>query len=302
MIELVVDDRSEVADGVVALRLRDPSGADLPAWEPGAHVDLVLEDDLVRQYSLCGDPADRTSWRVAVLREPDGRGGSSFVHDTLRAGDTVRVDGPRNHFALEPAERYVFVAGGIGITPILPMLDAATAAGAQWRLLYGGRTAASMAFADDLRAAHGDRVELRPQDEHGLLDLDGLDAEGTLVYCCGPPPLLAAVEERCAAARVERFAAVAVDGPVGAFEVELASSGTTLAVPADRSVLEVLEDAGVGILSSCREGTCGTCETGVLSGEVDHRDALLTADERAAHDTMFVCVSRAACARLVLDL
>lgn len=302
MIELVVDDRSEVADGVVALRLRDPSGADLPAWEPGAHVDLVLEDDLVRQYSLCGNPADRTSWRVAVLREPEGRGGSSFVHDTLRAGDTVRVDGPRNHFALEPAERYVFVAGGIGITPILPMLDAATAAGAQWRLLYGGRTAASMAFADDLRAAHGDRVELRPQDEHGLLDLDGLDAEGTLVYCCGPPPLLAAVEERCAAARVERFAAVAVDGPVGAFEVELASSGTTLAVPADRSVLEVLEDAGIGILSSCREGTCGTCETGVLSGEVDHRDALLTADERAAHDTMFVCVSRAACARLVLDL
>ncbi|MBW0093128.1 oxidoreductase [Pseudonocardia sp. KRD-184] len=302
MIELVVDDRSEVADGVVALRLRDPSGAELPAWEPGAHVDLVLKDDLVRQYSLCGDPADRTSWRVAVLREPDGRGGSSFVHDTLRAGDTVRVDGPRNHFALEPAQRYVFVAGGIGITPILPMLDAATAAGAQWRLLYGGRTAASMAFADDLRAAHGDRVELRPQDEHGLLDLDGLDAEGTLVYCCGPPPLLAAVEARCAQARVERFAAVAVDGPVGAFEVELASSGTTLAVPADRSVLEVLEDAGVGILSSCREGTCGTCETGVLSGEVDHRDALLTADERAAHDTMFVCVSRAACARLVLDL
>lgn len=302
MIELVVDDRSEVADGVVALRLRDPSGADLPVWEPGAHVDLVLEDDLVRQYSLCGDPADRTSWRVAVLREPDGRGGSSYVHDTLRAGDTVRVDGPRNHFALEPAQRYVFVAGGIGITPILPMLDAATAAGAQWRLLYGGRTAASMAFADDLRAAHGDRVELRPQDEHGLLDLDGLDAEGTLVYCCGPPPLLAAVEERCAAARVERFAAVAVDGPAGAFEVELASSGTTLSVPADRSVLEVLEDAGIGILSSCREGTCGTCETGVLSGEVDHRDALLTADERAAHDTMFVCVSRAACARLVLDL
>jgi ferredoxin-NADP reductase len=301
--DLVVDARTDAADGVLALTLRDPSGADLPPWEPGAHVDLLLKDDLMRQYSLCGDPADRATWRIAVLREPDGRGGSAHVHDTVRAGDTVRVRGPRNHFALEPSPRYVFVAGGIGITPILPMLAAATAAGADWRLVYGGRTAASMAFVDDLRTAHGARVAILPQDEHGLLDLD-VFATDTLVYCCGPAALLDAIEERCPdrSLRVERFAPRAVGGPVDSFEVELSSSGAVLTVPADRSVLETLETAGIDVLSSCREGTCGTCETGVLAGEVDHRDSLLTADEQAAHDTMFVCVSRAACARLVLDL
>jgi ferredoxin-NADP reductase len=311
-LDLVVHDRHDAADGVVSLLLRDPAGAELPAWTPGAHVDLLLTDDLVRQYSLCGDPADRTRWRVAVLREPDGRGGSAFVHDKLVAGVTVRARGPRNHFALEPASRYLFLAGGVGITPILPMLAAAEAAGADWRLVYGGRTRTSMAFADALLAAHRDRVQLRPQDEHGLLDLDALLGEpagDTLVYCCGPGPLLDAVEERCAdwptgALHVERFTPKEQGERVlaGAFEVELAQTGTTLTVPPDRSILEVVEDSGVQVLSSCREGTCGTCETAVLSGEVDHRDSLLTADEQAANDTMFVCVSRAACPKLVLDL
>ncbi|OJY39801.1 PDR/VanB family oxidoreductase [Pseudonocardia sp. 73-21] len=298
---LTVAARHEVADGVVALELRDPSGGELPPWEPGAHIDLLLRPDLVRQYSLCGDPADRATWRVAVLREPDGRGGSAFVHDEM--GASVQVRGPRNHFALEPAARYVFVAGGIGITPILPMLRAADQAGADWRLVYGGRTAASMAFTGELPAG---QVELRPQDEHGLLDLDAVlaDTDGALVYCCGPGPLIDAALARCPAERlrVERFTAREQDGPTASFEVELAQSGRTLTVPADRSVLDVLEQAGVDILSSCREGTCGTCETGVLAGEIDHRDALLTDVERAAHDTMFVCVSRAACPRLVLEL
>ncbi|MER5667383.1 ferredoxin reductase, partial [Streptomyces mirabilis] len=127
-IELVVEDREFVADGVLSLTLRHPLGEELPAWEPGAHVDVVLGVGLERQYSLCGDPADRRAWRIAVLREPDGRGGSSYVHEQLGAGDKVRVRGPRNHFALAPAARYRFVAGGIGITPILPMLAAAQAA------------------------------------------------------------------------------------------------------------------------------------------------------------------------------
>ena len=294
-LRLVVAHRGEAADGVVELRLRDPSGADLPPWEPGAHIDVLLGDDLVRQYSLCGAPADRSTWRIAVLREPGGRGGSAFVHDALRTGDVVRVRGPRNHFALEPAPRYVFVAGGIGITPILPMLTAATAAGAGWRLVYGGRTAASMAFVDELRAEHGDRVRVLPQDEHGLLDLDVFD-DDTLVYCCGPPALLDAIERRGrpGSLRVERFAPVEPAEPV--------RTGTVLTVPPDRSVLEVLEGAGVQILSSCREGTCGTCETGVLEGTVDHRDSLLDPAERAAHDTMFVCVSRAGSRSLRLDL
>jgi ferredoxin-NADP reductase len=312
-LDVVVADRLVAADGVVALTLRLPDGGELPEWTPGAHVDLVLSDDLTRQYSLCGDPAERSAWQVAVLQEPDGRGGSAFVHDKLSTGTTVRVRGPRNHFPLEPATRYLFIAGGIGITPIVPMLRAATAAGADWQLVYGGRTAASMAFVEQLLAAHGEeRVVLRPQDEHGLLDLDSLlgePADSTLVYCCGPGPLLDAVEQRCASwpsgsLHTERFTPKEQGEPVlsGTFEVELAQSGTTLTVPPDRSILEVLEDAGIQVLSSCQEGTCGTCETVVLAGEVDHRDSLLTDEEMAANDTMFICVSRAACPRLVLDL
>ncbi|MEU7814866.1 PDR/VanB family oxidoreductase [Pseudonocardia sp. NPDC049154] len=311
-LDLVLEKKETLADGVVQLTLRDPAGADLPAWEPGAHVDLVLTDELTRQYSLCGDPAERSVLQVAVLREPAGRGGSAHVHEVLAEGDTVRVRGPRNHFALVTAPRYLFLAGGIGITPILPMVAAAEAAGADWRLVYGGRTRASMAFRDRLEERHPDRVEIRPQDETGLLDLAALlgePAEGTVVYCCGPEPLLAAVEERCAAwpagtLHLERFApkAGADDGPREAFEVELAQTGTTLTVPADRSILEVVEESGVAVLSSCQEGTCGTCETGVLDGVPDHRDSVLTAEEQSANDAMMICVSRSCSARLVLDL
>ncbi len=310
-VELVVHSRAWAAEGVLVLDLRDPSGAALPSWTPGAHIDLVLPGDLVRQYSLCGDPAERLTWRIAVLREPAGRGGSALVHELL-PGATVQVRGPRNHFPLRSASRYLFIAGGSGITPLLPMIAAADAAGAAWRLLYGGRTAASMAFTHELRAAHGDRVDLRPQDEHGLLDLDGPLAEATpdtLVYCCGPAPLLAAVERRCAdrppgTLHLERFTPKDTGEPVltGSFQVELAGSGLTCTVPPERSILEVLEEAGVQVLTSCREGTCGTCETGVLAGTVDHRDSLLTPEEQAAGDTMLICVSRAACPKLVLDL
>ncbi|MDX6310692.1 MAG: hypothetical protein QOF44_156, partial [Streptomyces sp.] len=164
--DLVVAARTDEAAGVVSLTLRHPADEPLPAWEPGSHIDLVLGKGAgpVRQYSLCGDPADRTVWTVAVLREPAGRGGSAYVHDKLTEGTSVRVRGPRNHFALRPADRYLFVAGGIGITPVLPMVAAAEAAGAEWSLLYGGRTRGSMAFLDRL-AAYGDRVRVAPQDE-----------------------------------------------------------------------------------------------------------------------------------------
>ncbi|WP_297651065.1 PDR/VanB family oxidoreductase [Pseudonocardia sp.] len=296
----VVGDRHEAADGVVVLTLR----GDLPPWEPGAHVDLVTPEG-PRQYSLCGDPADEGVWRIGVLREPDGRGGSAFVHDELLPGATVRVRGPRNHFPLLPSPSYLFIAGGIGITPLLPMIDAA---GADWRLVYGGRTRTSMAFLDALQP--DPRVTVAPQDETGLLDLDALLGEpraDTLVYCCGPEPLLAAVEERCASwpagsLRVERFAPKPVAGASTSFEVELTQSGVTLTVPADRSILDVVEEAGVTVLSSCSEGTCGTCETAVLDGEIDHRDSVLTTDEQSEGDCMMICVSRASCARLVLDL
>ncbi|MGY1812545.1 PDR/VanB family oxidoreductase [Blastococcus sp. SYSU D00820] len=311
-LQLRIAARSTGAEGVAVLDLRDPDGAELPAWAPGAHVDLVLPGGLTRQYSLCGDPADRSVWRIAVLREPASRGGSVHVHEKLLEGETVSVRGPRNHFPLEPAPRYLFIAGGIGITPILPMLRAAEAAGAEWELHYGGRSRRSMAFLEALEDATGTRVTLHPQDEVGLIDLPrllGTPRPDTLVYCCGPEPLLAAVEERCAgwpegALHVERFSPKEVGEPVrtDSFEVELATSGLVLTVPPGKSVLEVVEEAGVSVLSSCQEGTCGTCETAVLEGEVDHRDSLLTPAEQAANDTMFICVSRAASPRLVLEL
>jgi ferredoxin-NADP reductase len=304
--------REVVADGVVVLDLRDPSGSDLPSWTPGAHIDVVPAAGVVRQYSLCGDPADRAVWRIAVLREPDGRGGSRALHDKVAEGDLVEVRGPRNHFPLVPAPRYLFVAGGIGITPLLPMIAAATARGAEWRLHYGGRSRGSMAFRSALRSAYGSRVLICPQDETGLLDLDGILADepaDTPVYCCGPEPLLTAIEQRCPGRplHLERFAPrdpKEQGEPVrtDSFEVELARSGRTLTVPPGRSILRAVEDAGVEVLWSCTEGTCGTCETAVLGGEVDHRDSLLTPGERAANDTMFICVSRAAGPRLILDL
>ncbi|MFJ4782479.1 PDR/VanB family oxidoreductase [Streptomyces sp. NPDC088794] len=305
--ELVVSARESAAEGVVVLTLRHPLGDELPAWEPGAHLDVALGPELERQFSLCGDPGNCSEWRIAVLREPDGRGGSAFVHEQLGVGDKVRVRGPRNHFRLEPAPGYRFIAGGIGITPVLPMLAAAEAAGVPWTLLYGGRTRRSIAFTEEL-ARYGDRVTVAPQDETGLLDLasvlDDLD-EGTLVYCCGPGPLLDAVEERCPAPvlRVERFQPkVRQGGDNSEFEVELAQSGRTVTVAPDVSVLDAVRAAGVEVLFSCTEGTCGTCETDVLDGVPDHRDSVLTEEERAGGETMMICVSRCRGKRLVLDL
>lgn len=310
--ELVVAWVTDVAEGVRELRLADESGTGLPPWTPGAHVDLVL-GDLVRQYSLCGDPTDTSSYTVAVLREQESRGGSAFVHEQLAEGSKVTMRGPRNHFPLVSARSYQFIAGGIGITPLLPMIAEADASGADWHLTYGGRTRGSMAYTDVL-ARYGNRVAFAPADEVGLLDLASIlgcpDSE-TLVYCCGPEPLLAAAEAECerawppGALHLERFAAKAADAPAGgerAFELVLAGSGVTLQVPPDRSVFDVIQDAGISVLGSCHEGICGTCEQAVLEGEVDHRDSVLNDSERAANDAMMVCVSRCLSDRLVLDL
>ncbi|HVW44870.1 MAG TPA: PDR/VanB family oxidoreductase [Amycolatopsis sp.] len=308
-LELKVAKKDAIADAVAFLVLVDPAGVDLPEWEPGAHIDLELADGLVRQYSLCGDPSDRSRYEIAVLREPDGRGGSARVHDELDEGDIVVVRGPRNHFALVAAERYLFIAGGIGITPILAMVRRAEASGRPWRLVYGGRSRSSMAFHEELVARHGRRVCLWPQDEAGLIDLDaelgGLPG-GTSVYCCGPEPLLGAVQQRCPSGvlHLERFSAIAQDdaGASTSFEIELARTGRTLTVAEDRSVVDVLHGAGIDVPVSCQEGICGTCETGVLDGIPDHRDSVLTDEERACNDCMFVCVSRSRTPRLRLDL
>jgi ferredoxin-NADP reductase len=308
--DLVVSGVEQVAQHVVAITLTDPSGRQLPAWTPGAHIDLVLDDECTRQYSLCGRTADTDSWQVAVLRAPDSRGGSDAVH-ALKIGSTVRVRGPRNHFPVVASPRYLFVAGGIGITPILAMIREVEAAGAEWELHYGGRSRSSMAFAEEL-AGFADRVHLVPEDEQGLLDLDaivGSPRPDTLIYACGPEPLLAALEERCSAwpsgaLHLERFAARATEAPAveNEFDLVLQRSGRTVRVPADRSVFDVVRDAGVSVLGSCLEGICGTCETTVIDGDVDHRDSVLDEDERASNEVMMICVSRCRSAKLVLDL
>jgi ferredoxin-NADP reductase len=303
--------KTRVADDVMTLELAAPSGGRLRDWTPGSHIDLALPNGLTRQYSLCGDRWDPFTYRVGVLREPSGRGGSAFVHDELAVGDVVGVGGPRNNFPLVPSAQYLFVAGGIGITPLLPMIAQAHVLGADWHLLYGGRRRASMAFLDEL-AAYGDRVQVVPQDEQGLLDLTAFLGEprsGARIYSCGPAPLLAAMEAACAGRpphtlRTERFVADERGAPVrtAPFEVELARTGATVTVTPDLTVLEALGRAGVEVLSSCRRGVCGTCETTVLEGRPDHRDALLDDDERDAADCMYVCVSRSCTDRLVLDL
>jgi ferredoxin-NADP reductase len=313
--DLVVRQRSTPAEGVVVLDLAHPQSEDLPRWEPGAHIDLILGDGLTRQYSLCGDPRDSDVWRVGVLLDPNSRGGSRYVHENLTEGTTVRVRGPRNHFPLVDAQHYRFIAGGIGITPILAMLEAVQQGGNEWTLLYGGRTKASMAFAEELAERYPERVTIWPQDERGLLDLESLlkdPDDDALVYCCGPEALLDAVETHCAhwpagVLHIERFAAKAVTaeetaGALDRFEVVCQRSGITVEVTSDESILETLEDAGIPTMGSCYEGVCGTCESRVLEGIPDHRDSVLSEAERAAGEVMLVCVSRSRTERLVLDL
>ncbi|MGH8963968.1 MAG: PDR/VanB family oxidoreductase, partial [Actinomycetes bacterium] len=223
----------------------------------------------------------------------------------------VDVGGPRNNFALAPSPQYLFVAGGIGVTPLLPMVRQADVLGADWRLLYGGRRRSSMAFLTEL-TRYGDRVQVVPQDELGLLDLAGFlgaPRAGVQIYACGPAPLLAAMDVACAdwpshTLRTERFVSDERAGPaLGVpFDVELARTGVTVTVPLGKTVLDAVGEAGVEVLASCRQGICGTCETTVLAGEPDHRDALLEDHERHTGDCMFICVSRARGDRLVLDL
>lgn len=309
-IDLTVLSRTRAADGVDLFELGAPDGRTLPAWIPGAHVDVLLGSGDARQYSLCGDPAAST-WRIGVLREEQGRGGSVWLHDSVAVGDTLRIAGPRNHFEFVPEKgtRYVFVAGGIGITPIRAMVDAAAASGVDFELHYAGRSRSSMALVDELITSHPGRVHLYPGDERARLDLAALFSEMkpfTITYCCGPARLIEAVEDAGAGrqVKVERFEPKEFGAPVWTepFDVELAFSGDTLTVEPGRTVLEVLEENGTLVLSSCREGTCGTCETRVMEGEIDHRDSILSPDQQAANDVFYPCVSRAACPRLVLEL
>jgi ferredoxin-NADP reductase len=298
--------------GVLSVEL-EPLDGEAIDWEPGAHLDVRLPDGTARQYSLSGAAATGAGVRIAVLHEPAGRGGSDWVHARLRVGDTVEITAPRNHFALEPAAEHLFIAGGIGITPILPMIAELQRRGAPWRLAYAGRSRTSMAFLGEL-ARYPDRVTLVPADEGGRLDIRALVATlpaGALVYVCGPQRLLDAVDQelvtldRADTLRRELFAAPAGDERAvsgESFTVELRRSGISVSVPPEQSVLEAVTAAGVHVLTDCEEGICGSCETTVLGGEPEHRDYVLTTQEKARNDCMMICVSRSSCPVLVLDL
>jgi ferredoxin-NADP reductase len=314
---LLIDRARFETPDILLLDLVAPDRRALPPWEPGAHVDLLLTSGKVRQYSLCGDPADATRYRIAVLKETAGRGGSIELHASAAAGVAVAARGPRNHFRLVEAPDYLFLAGGIGVTPILPMISAAEQAGRPWRLAYGGRSRSSMGFVAELEAWRGGALQLVPQDECGLLEIDALLAQTnaeTAVYACGPAGMLAEVERvadrygRRGALHIERFSApedvdaATVHPGDQPFEVELRQSGLILQVAADRTLGSILQDANVPISFSCQEGYCGSCETRVLEGVPDHRDSILHDEEKSSGRTMMVCVGRARSARLVLDL
>ncbi|WP_427006180.1 PDR/VanB family oxidoreductase [Pseudarthrobacter sp. H2] len=314
---LAVSELRREADNIVSVFLKAPTGGVLPPWEPGAHIDVLFGNGILRQYSLCSDPAERSYWRIAVLRELPGRGGSRYIHESLKAGDVLDIRGPQNNFRGTPGSgEKVFIAGGIGITPLLPMIRAAYQKGESWRLLYLGSSLRSMAFVEELAVLDpaGDKVCIRAREKSGRTDLTeylrgaGLTGDAT-VFTCGPERMLAELRAAHTDGLVphllfEDFGGGPGGGPAdddAPFLVETAD-GTQIDVGENETILEALERAGVPALNSCRKGTCGTCETAVVAGIPDHRDEILSHEERAANETIMICVSRCRGERLVLDL
>ncbi len=311
-LQLRVVAREAVADDVVALTFAGAGGEQLPSWHPGAHLDVFLPSGRLRQYSLCGDPADRTTYRVAVRRIADGSG-SREIHDELAVGTSLRVRGPRNAFRLVDAPSYLFVAGGIGITPILPMVRTAAARGVPWRVVYLGRSTATMPFLDELAACPGGDVLVHADDGDGFADVAAILGELHALppvpdlYVCGPPALMDTARQLMRAVDPhapvfsERFSALPVVGGEP-FTVELARTGTIVEVAADESALVAIRRVLPDVRYSCQQGFCRTCTCRVLDGDVEHRDRHALPDAERA-DSMLICVSRAAAGeRLVLDL
>ncbi len=314
----VLVDRSErAADDVLRLRLIPVDGRSLPRWAPGSHIDIECgETGISRQYSLCGDPDDAGAYEIAVLREANSRGGSAWLHQHAKVGQRLKIRGPRNHFRLdEQAKRIIFIAGGIGITPISAMAKRARALGLDYTLHYSGRKRSSMALLEELSAVHGERLHVYAGDEGRRNDLGRLlsnpDAN-TQIYACGPASMLEALESSCVtwpedALRTEKFEAdraLLDPSREHGFEVELRDAGVTLSVAADQTLLGALRAANVDVQSDCEEGLCGSCEVRVLAGEIDHRDSVLTRRERDSNTRMMACCSRSriAGAKIVLDL
>jgi vanillate O-demethylase ferredoxin subunit len=304
-----------VAEDICAFEFADPRGRKLPPWTAGAHVDVHVAPGVIRQYSLCGDPADRGRYLIAVHRCKPSRGGSRAMHEALRAGDRIQIGLPRNHFPLVPDARHtVLLAGGIGITPILAIAEALAASGSSFELHYCARSRAHVAFAERFAEPRfAGRVHFHLSAEGGRADMDRLLAAtpaGAHLYICGPADFTDAAVATAAklgwpddAVHTERFTGAVTSQPGDrAFDLILSGSGKVIHVAPDQTALDALEAAGVDIASSCRHGICGSCATGVLEGDPDHRDQCLTPESRAANDCFTPCCSRARGERLVLDL
>jgi vanillate O-demethylase ferredoxin subunit len=306
------------ADKIRSYELVALDGGDLPAFTAGAHIDVHLPNGLVRQYSISSDPDDRRRYVIAVQREPESRGGSACLHEEIEPGDRLAITAPMNNFPLrDKAARVILIAGGIGVTPVLSMVRQLQKAAADWQLHYCARGPELTAFRELLSAPPYDARTTFHYD--GGDPAKGLDVVGLLatprpgdhLYCCGPTGLMAAVRAASAhwpsgAVHFEYFsvdeAVIGEHAPDGAFEVEIASTGEVFEIPADKSILEVLEENGIEVDSACQDGLCGTCITGVLEGEPDHRDMVLDDEEHASNTLMTVCCSRARSKRLKLDL
>jgi tetrachlorobenzoquinone reductase len=315
MMQLEVQAAEDVAEGVRKIELADRSGTPLPPFTAGAHIELSLGNGLTRSYSLVNGPSDASRYVVAVAKDPRSRGGSIFIHNALQAGDTVKVGLPRNNFPLvEAATHSVFIAGGIGITPIRCMMRRLDEIGAPWEALYCARSRQRAAFVDEIAALPAfdeGRVQFHFDDENGGPPELGRmflgRPEGTHFYGCGPEPMLKSYEAAGAAAppryvHLERFAGIGAIATGGGFEVVLAKSKRTINIEAGETVLDALLQQGLDVDFSCMEGICGSCRVRVLEGELDHRDSFLNSAQKAAGDAMMICCSGSKGARLVLDL
>jgi len=315
LLKVVVRKREEQGEGVVVLDLGLPSGQLLPAFEAGAHVDIHLKSGLVRQYSLCGDPANAGAYRLGVLKDPASRGGSLAVHELLQEGREIEISLPRNHFPLAgDARRSILIGGGIGITPMVAMAYALNARDSDFDLHYCGRSRSRSAFLDELgNAAFAPRVHTHFDDEAVEQKLDlpkvlGTPQPGVHVYVCGPAGFMDWVIAQALAAgyaddHVHReYFQIEVDASGAGFEVVAQRSGKTVQVAEGQSIVDALTAVGIKIEVSCEQGVCGTCLCDVIEGEPDHRDVYLTDDEKSANDQILVCCSRAKSKKLVLDI
>ncbi len=312
MVPLRVTRNDQIADGIHLLEFRDAGGKELPQFSAGAHITIRVPNGLLRKYSLCNDPAERDRYQVAVKREVAGRGGSSTLIDRAKLGDELYIAPPVNDFALpQRAQDFLFIAGGIGITPIMAMIRQVQKEGKRFRLYYCTRSPETTAFIEELsRPDYKDNVVIHH--DHGdpscSLDLKPILAERKNrehLYCCGPRPLMEAVREMTehwssTAVHFEAFSEADVHKATDrSFKVKLAKTGKTVEVAADKTIMEVLRENGVDVPSSCETGTCGTCRTRLIEGEADHRDLVLHAHERG--NTIMICVSRAKGDKITID-